>query len=450
MAVGDKYQALMEQDRGIAGGVATLGDDGILSEEQRPMANSLLLSDGQSVEDVLNGKADSTLSNLSDFNKARSNIGAASNPNLLDNWYFPSDSVIDQREEYLIAPGTDYYSDTSLTAKVGTIDAYYAATYENGTYGRFTVSGTGEGGGAYETKYYFPWSAAIRGYKGAANGKYGIDRWAYAASTGDVVLIKGDGIWIESAGVGAPYIFQKVEDEQALKGRKVTMSALITDCGGTGGAQRGYLRIRGDLGEGVTNLSYVIFNTPGVYSITCLIPEEATGITFECAAYWNNYVVFKAAKLEFGDKQTLARQDEEGDWTLVDLPPDRALELEKCRRYQRRVYFNAISADGYYQQTVRFSILDAASGMRTKPTATLFGEQLQNPSAAQAYKMGVIPGGNGGSGWQISAGTTYTVQISNNSVWVWAAVPESAFTVSGKDYTLRAGERTHVFLDANL
>lgn len=40
-----------------------------------------------------------------------------------------------------------------------------------------------------------------------------------------------------------------------------------------------------------------------------------------------------AAKLELGDQQTLAHQDEGGNWVLNDPPPNYALELAKCQRY---------------------------------------------------------------------------------------------------------------------
>lgn len=46
-------------------------------------------------------------------------------------------------------------------------------------------------------------------------------------------------------------------------------------------------------------------------------------------------VWLKAAKLERGPVQTLAHQDEEGNWVLNDPPPDKALEQLKCQRYYR-------------------------------------------------------------------------------------------------------------------
>ncbi len=44
--------------------------------------------------------------------------------------------------------------------------------------------------------------------------------------------------------------------------------------------------------------------------------------------------IFRAAKLELGPVQTLAHQDASGNWVLNDPPPNKALELAKCQRYQ--------------------------------------------------------------------------------------------------------------------
>lgn len=47
-----------------------------------------------------------------------------------------------------------------------------------------------------------------------------------------------------------------------------------------------------------------------------------------------NSVTVLAAKIELGPNQTLAHQDEDGNWVLNDPPPNKALELAKCQRYQ--------------------------------------------------------------------------------------------------------------------
>lgn len=46
---------------------------------------------------------------------------------------------------------------------------------------------------------------------------------------------------------------------------------------------------------------------------------------------------FIAVKLELGPVQTLAHKDASGTWVLNDPPPNKALELAKCQRYQEKV-----------------------------------------------------------------------------------------------------------------
>ena len=47
--------------------------------------------------------------------------------------------------------------------------------------------------------------------------------------------------------------------------------------------------------------------------------------------------VIKHIKLELGAGQTLARQDDKGNWILNDPPPDPEQELSKCQRHYERV-----------------------------------------------------------------------------------------------------------------
>ena len=44
-------------------------------------------------------------------------------------------------------------------------------------------------------------------------------------------------------------------------------------------------------------------------------------------------IKLKAVKLEYGSEQTLAYQDDEGNWQLIDPPPNKQQELAKCQRY---------------------------------------------------------------------------------------------------------------------
>lgn len=75
MAVGEKRSVVMGAEKAAPNGVATLGADGKLVEDQRPDATGM-------------GAADRSLSNLTDPQTALYNLGSRPNRNLLDNWYF--------------------------------------------------------------------------------------------------------------------------------------------------------------------------------------------------------------------------------------------------------------------------------------------------------------------------------------------------------------------------
>lgn len=59
MAVGDKKAVVMQSDRAIANGIATLGADGILALAQRPTVSGIMSDDGSTtLGELLNKKAD--------------------------------------------------------------------------------------------------------------------------------------------------------------------------------------------------------------------------------------------------------------------------------------------------------------------------------------------------------------------------------------------------------
>lgn len=101
--------------------------------------------------------------------------------------------------------------------------------------------------------------------------------------------------------------------------------------------------------QGTYTLSMLFDNTliSEVFSIPSegIEGDEINGVKLQIANEDNNIVrfggivqpgfsvLFKAAKLELGDRQTLAHQDEKGNWVLNDPAPNYALELAKCHRY---------------------------------------------------------------------------------------------------------------------
>ena len=73
-----------------------------------------------------------------------------------------------------------------------------------------------------------------------------------------------------------------------------------------------------------------------LHTYTFVMPESLDGFySFRIRSVTGDveYVV-KAMQLERGPIQTLAHQDKEGNWVLNDPPPNYAMELLKCQRYQ--------------------------------------------------------------------------------------------------------------------
>lgn len=84
-----------------------------------------------------------------------------------------------------------------------------------------------------------------------------------------------------------------------------------------------------------------------------------------------------AAKLELGEHQTLAHQDDTGAWVLNDPPPNKQQELAKCQRYLRVLTMNntysalypAVITNGNKDLIVNTGV----SGLRATPAVTLSG-----------------------------------------------------------------------------
>ena len=78
----------------------------------------------------------------------------------------------------------------------------------------------------------------------------------------------------------------------------------------------------------LTEWGAIRFNRSTVTPITGWIQAQISAL---------KEVTLIAAKLELGDRQTLARQDENGSWVLNGPPPNKQQELAKCQRYFVRV-----------------------------------------------------------------------------------------------------------------
>ncbi len=154
---------------------------------------------------------------------------------------------------------------------------------------------------------------------------YGIDRWkCYAADA--TKWVENEGIYL--LGVENAILEQSIETNRFGGQRQITFSTLI----------------------GTTLLSF----TQDYQAEGSVAPVGFGGYALAAYAPSNGLKMFRvyrpsldgeavpviAAKVELGDKQTLARKDADGNWVLNNPPPNRATELEKCQRYQLMMSYN--------------------------------------------------------------------------------------------------------------
>ena len=168
-------------------------------------------------------------------------------------------------------------------------------------------------------------------------------RWSYTIDgwcIDNLLLTIEDDGWIK---LTAPTdsdgaFFQGVEVDRfydGLVGRTVTASVLYRSDSSANALY--YFTIAPGYIEGCPASVYMKGdNEPDVITLPYTIPpdkpiQRLDPVSIKVAAGTTVYV--KAGKWELGDKQTLAHQDENGEWVLNDPPPDPTIELLKCQRY---------------------------------------------------------------------------------------------------------------------
>ena len=217
-------------------------------------------------DDAVAGRADLTLSNLSNKQKALRNIGGRPNRNLLDNWYF-----------------------------VG--------------------GGSQQGGGQFPIN-----QRGVSGTGDVAIYKVFIDRWNNGVPTGEWTLTAAG---LQTTETGNIY---QINPAEICAGETITVSLLTSE-----GLFFGTITVPSLASWPTSRTLVTVCNAAGaginaIYLANKNIQVDLISKTAQ---------TFIAAKLELGPTQTLAYQDEEGNWQLFETP-DYAEELAKCQRYYAR------------------------------------------------------------------------------------------------------------------
>lgn len=284
-----KIKALMETLLGKAGGVASLDENGKLTEAQRPSVEEV-----PGLTEALNQKV---------------------NPNLLDNGHFYEGALVDQQCGRVVKPGVTYYYLGGTTIAETTIAYHTVDTVDSSGNPTFTINGT---------KYWTLGANTVRGYIGEV---YGVDRWI-AHWTGDGVTLVEDGCVSIYRPEHAAFLAQKMDAD--LTGKTITFSVIAK-----GTFDLNIVKCTGDAWSYDSHIAKFGTTQSDAYTlvkVTGTVPDDCEKLLIEFESMAGVKSSFKAAKLELGSQQTLAHQDENGNWVLNEIP-NYAEELAKCQMY---------------------------------------------------------------------------------------------------------------------
>lgn len=178
-----------------------------------------------------------------------------------------------------------------------------------------------------------------RGQTSYTAGGYTVDRWRMVGSAAKIT-VQADGIYYEKTADATSYgIWEQKLPLGKLEGKELTVSVLVDDVCYSDTIAAGWTYSNG------TMLKHFYINNGSKQMMISVICDADNILIFRFyygspAASATTGFLLQAAKLEEGDTQTLAYQDEGGAWQLLPQPEsDYATQLAKCRRYFVRESF---------------------------------------------------------------------------------------------------------------
>lgn len=160
------------------------------------------------------------------------------------------------------------------------------------------------------------------------SSQYTIDRWKLGKGSNLTLTDEGVSL-VETANTYDSFL-QIIEPNlrKYLTGKTVTLSALTKGGVGQLGETNGYQAHIPMSEDWVLSKITYTFRAGDTYAKQhpLISPKDP-----------ENALIVHCMKLEEGAQQTLARKDSSGNWVLNDPPPNPALELEKCMKYQIQI-----------------------------------------------------------------------------------------------------------------
>lgn len=270
--------------------------------------------------------------------------------------------------------------------------------------------------------WYFARPVNQRGESTYTESGYAIDRWALGSETS--LTAQSGGLRLNCTSAGTGHFYSRMPIDVVPVGETITFSLL---------SDRGLVSVTGKAPTSGTSVSspYAsgyrlrLYNSSNNYYSACI---DTDAETFSATLI--------AAKLELGNKQTLAHQ-ENGEWVLNEIP-DHGEELAKCQRYYQRV---RQLDTGYITTAIGMAssagtcyvLLSLPATLRARPTVKFTGDFRLTQTSYSAGKV-------------VTAMSTNTIQ--QNCLMVSATSSE---LTPGEVYQLvGASANSDIELDANL
>lgn len=191
--------------------------------------------------------------------------------------------------------------------------------------------------------WYFADPVNQRGQTEYTDAGYTIDRWKMSIDIGKI-LVENGGLVIDATS-NAVTFYQPFDGELSwVLGKTFTITIEYTYLSGPVWSELMF-NLKGTLNALHTGNLAAETGKRMVRSVTAVIPDSVTGSSALLSLAWfyakkGAKVKIHSIKCELGPQQTLAHQDADGNWVLNDPPPNKALELAKCQRYQLAVNAN--------------------------------------------------------------------------------------------------------------
>lgn len=199
------------------------------------------------------------------------------------------------------------------------------------------------GGGSQQGNGRFPINQ--RGKTTYTGSVDAIDRWTLIGANVASITLHPDGVYQEKISSNGYSGFQQAILLGDLEGKALTLSSLVDGELYTVTLNAGWTFV-----DDGTALAVVYFQNASM----SLIGGSSDRLIFRfyyggSVAPADTGMTIQAAKLELGPVQTLAYQDEDGNWQLFETP-DFQEELAKCQRYLMDITPNLVFNPAYFGQ----------------------------------------------------------------------------------------------------